>query len=193
MKKTDKLKEQNKKLKDKKSNKIVNAVVLILLSLLLSFAWLNEIKEVNLNDLIEIKGKLVSYDYRTPGDRGTGYESRVLFVKLDNYKSEFRLHIDYDLFKIQTKEHNEIEIKSYIEPKYRKHLDKNYSDIPTIGLYINGINYSDTKGELIKRNKAMKYGTLLIIIVLFIWGVWEILRVIGMNNEVKLALMKKNT
>lgn len=189
--KTDKKKEQNQKLKSEKSNRIVNAVVLIFLSLLISFAWLNEIKEVSINDLIKIHGKLVSYEYRVPGDRGTGFESRVLFVKLDNYKTEFRLHIDYDIFTTQTKKYDEIEIESYIEPKYLKFLYKAHSDVETLGLFINRINFSETKEELKKRNIGMKYGVPTIVITLFVWGVWEILRLRAINKKTKLESNKR--
>jgi hypothetical protein len=103
MNKSDKKVDEVKKLKKEKSTRIVNALALILVSSLLIFTWPREVKEYSFSDLTKISGNLISYDYRKPSDRGIGYEGKELFVRLDKYKAEFRLHIDYDLFVNETK------------------------------------------------------------------------------------------
>lgn len=185
MKKTDRKTKEIKKFKKEKSTRIVNAITFILVSSLILFAWLHEIKKYNISDLIKIAGNLVSYDYRKPGDRGIGYEGKVLFVRLNKYDTEFRLHIDYDLFVHETGKSKTTEIVTYIEPKYKKFLFDTNGDVETIGLQINNSTFDIPEKSLKKRNWGMTYGVPVITVVLLILGINEIVKVRGLIKNQK--------
>jgi|GEM_PF-4612437 len=185
MKKSDRKIEVIKKLKKEKSTRIANAVALILVSSWLIFAWAHEVKEYNITDLTKITGNLTSYDYRKSGDRGIGYEGKELFVRLDKYKTEFRFHIDYDLFVNEIEKSKVIEITTYIEPKYKKFLFDSNGDVETIGLKINNSTFTVPEVSFQKRNWGMTYGVPIITIVLLTMGVNEIVKLRGLIKKNK--------
>lgn len=185
MKKSDRKNEAIKKLTKERSTRIVNAVAFILLSSLSIFAWTHEAKEYNITDLTKITGNLTSYDYRKPGDRGIGYEGKELFVRLDKYKTEFRLHIDYDLFVSETEKSKVTEITTYIEPKYKKFLFDINGDVETIGLEINNSTFTIPEVSLQDRNWGMTYGLPIITVVLLTLGINEIVKLRGLIRKTK--------
>ena len=187
MKKSDRKTEEIKKLKKEKSTRIINAVALILVSSLIIFVWLREVQEYNFRDLIKITGNLVSYDYRKPGDRGIGYEGKKLFVRLDKFKTEFRLHIDYDLFVDETEKSKTTEITTYIEPKYQKYLFDTKGDVETIGLQINNATFNVPEESLKERNWGMTYGAPIFTIVLLTMWINEIMKLRGLIIKIKKA------
>lgn len=185
MKKSYRETEHINKLKKEKSTRIVNAFAFILISSLLFFSWLREVKEYKFDDLIKITGNLASYDYRKPGDRGLGYEGKKLFVRLDKYKTEFRLNIDYVLFVDEIEKSKTTELTTYIEPKYQKYLFDTNGDVKTIGLVINDLVFDIPDESLNKRNWAMNYGVPIISIVLLLFGLNEIIKVRRLKNKIE--------
>lgn len=167
-----------------KSRLIINASILIILSLFLIIVWINQDKNVTSDELIEIKGQLISYDYRYPGNRGVGIESKLLFLKLDNYRTEFKVNFDYSLFKEEIIKSSKNEIKTYVEPKNQKWLNYNgYSDVETFGLYVNGKQLSDYTIVLKNHNKRIKYIVPIFIIILLVIGLIDLYKFIRLRNN----------
>jgi len=165
-----------KKIKvEEKSKRKANSIVLLLLAFLMFFAWIGENKNLKSSQLIEIEGNLISYQNRRPGNRGAGYEGNELFLKLSNYKAEFNIHLDYDKFQVLLQPSSGNTIKTFIEPKYKKQLNRHGCDVETIGLVVNNKTIRKPNEQLKERNSMMTYGVPIIGLIMLILGINEII------------------
>ena len=163
-----KLKSNNSE-EDSKFQRIINFLILSVLGVILLSFWLNNNRKVGYDDLTRIEGELTNFEYRRPsGERGY-----ALFFKIKGYDCEFYRVINYDMFK-QTLNDSTDFIVTYIEPREKVRLEKGHKEIQILGLQVNSEPILGIDSAVKQRNFMYSYGTLILGLILCIWGFFEL-------------------
>ena len=173
----------NSRGEDSKPQKIINFVVVSALGIVLLYFWLNNHQKVGYDDLMRIEGELTNFEYKK--SQGGTRPSYALFFKIKGYDCEFYRAVNYDMFKRTLNDSVDL-IVTYIEPREKKRLDEGKQSIQILGLQVNSEPILGIDSAIKQRNFMNSYGTLLLGVVMCIWGFFEFksfLRLRRENNE----------